>query len=475
MLENEIFQLIDKNFHNVEKWKETLEKDFDINYVENNISLLSKFCKCLENIELWGIILKKNTNFNKKTGYYKDMTTPFTFACKHIVDINIWALILEKCIDFNTYDDCYYSPMMLVFENITNIEILKLILNKAQDVDFSAKNKYGFTAFHSFCCKISDIDIWKIMLKNKKVNFNSKSNYDMYHVDHNSTPLLMLCCKNNIDIDIWKLILEFDNLDFNDANYWGHTPLSKAFKNITNIEILKLILDKNIETFDRFNFKFIENKEIKAYLVDYYIKKSKLLLKPNQINLDEIYSKYLAYVNSNFTTNNTDSTKLFCCRKSTGTHSYFMPYAFPDNNYKWCFQIATGGDYCHKFKYVYFPVAFYNPHDEEITCGLLADEQVCGNYTLGPKQAKLIFNNGILPFIPYLEKKGCSANMIVLMKNKLEPEIIYCNLLWCQINNLLDDLYDTGHVLIMSNNNIHSFFEVISDDNGNKFVTSWSM
>jgi hypothetical protein len=449
-----------------------MKKNIDFNLKHKyNITPLLIACKTIKDIEIWKLILQKEIDFNIKTTNTKNITSPLIEAMIHIGDIEIWKLILEKNINFNTDNKTYYSPLSSLFENVKNKEIIKLILSKT-NINLNLPNCYGFTPIHSLCSHIYDDDIWNIILQ-KEVNFNVKSNYDMYNVDNNSTPLLYLFSINKISFNIWKQILERD-LNFYDRNYWSATPLSTSFKNIKNIELLKLIINKVIDNFDKTLINLIKDNNLKQEITDYYNLIYNNLNTTNFLNLDEIYKQFCEYINETNSVN-----PLFFIEKSTGTHSYFMTENIlnlcnDNEKYSWMIQIANNGER-NNFRIYnngYFPVGFYNPYETEISFGLLVDEQYCGKYTILPKKYVSIFNS-ILPFIPYLEKKGPNANMIMLMlsnDNKKEPNIIYCFLPWNNIDNIFNNLNKIISITTITGKELK--FKIFDSINSYKYITS---
>lgn len=512
-IEDKLFKLFEDNFinlvnnkiTNLDEWINLLNNQIDFNYIHNDTTLLTNFCRlmnnieiwniiskfdldfnypnsidatplivmceCIKDIEIWKIISKFDLDFNIKTSRPTHIISPFITACKKISDPEIWKIILSFPIDLNNNSISYYSPLLAVFDYIKDPTIIKLILEKAilNNVDFNKPNCYGLTVAHAFCRKNFPIKIWEILL-NQSINLNCKSNNDLWNIDHNSTPLTVLCSIDNIDLDIWKLIFEKTTaLNFMDKNYWDKTPLSNAFSNIINPEVLKLIINYNIKTLDKLLFKLIKETNLKNDMEIYYnTEYNKLNIK--EITTNELYDKYNDWIQNNFNTDgHVNSEELFVCCKGVGSRGYWMPYKIPDNPYSWYFQIANngiGGPYSlHEYPNGFFPVGFFNPYECEIIFGLIINEKFHGKYKLFPKQKILIFTNTIIPYIPQY-----GTDMSILMSDKNEPYIVYCNLPWNQINSLLENLSRFNPHQINTNSDV--LFNFRTDKNNNIFVVS---
>lgn len=454
-------------------WKIIVEHELDFN-LPNSIGAtpLIVICECIQDIEIWKLISKFKLDFNALTTEHKKITSPFVSACKKITNPEIWKIILSYPIEFTPSKSTYYAPILSVFDMVRDPVIIQLILNKAIEskLDFNLPNCYGFTPAHPLCWKSHSIEIWKIMLE-QNINLNIKSNNDSWSIDYNSTPLTVLCNKNNLDLKIWELIFSsIPDLNFTDKNYWSRSPISNAFKYITNFNILKLFVERNVKILDRGLFKLIENPELQTQIKEYYFNLYKNL-QIKKITLDSIYTQYLDWVQSDIISKGeiityklVNSLDLFVCSQGIGSRGYYMPFAIPEeHSYRSYFQIA---DNIRDYPNGYFPIGFYNPHQKEINFGLVFNNQFCGNYKLKPLENCLIFNQTIIPCIPKYPTK-----MVVLVENKkLEPDIIYCVLPWIQIDNLLEELDNKQINLIRTTCDKEFNFEIIKNEDDNMIL-----
>lgn len=514
LIENNMINLINNDIPDIDSWINLLNNPIDFNYMQNDTTLLAKFCFFLRNIDLWRIITTHNLDFNypnsvgatalipvcefirdieiwkliskfdldfnSQTTEPKKITSPFVSACRKVLEPEIWKIILSYQIDFTPSTSSYYAPMLWVFDLVTEPVVFKLILSKAieSNFDFNLPNCYGFTSAHPLCKKNFSIEIWKIMLE-QNIDLNVKSNGDMWNTDHNSTPFTTLCTKNNLDLEIWELIFNSGvKINFTDKNYWGRSPLSNAFTHITNFDVLKLFVEQNAESFDKNLFKLIKIPELKTQITEYYLDLyNSLGIK--KITCVEVYNKYLDWASIGIVSRGqiyswklTSLPDLFVCCQGIGSRGYYMPWVIPqEHNYRTYFQIASnlssGPNNLHEFANGYFPVGFYNPTQVAIEFGLVFNDQYCGHYKLKPQEHCLIFNQTIIPCIPKYPTK-----MAVLVENKnFEPDIIYCNLPWVQIDNLLEELQ-----IKQPENQIETIggkqfnFQVVKDENDNLII-----
>ncbi|HBL98361.1 TPA: hypothetical protein DDZ86_01815 [Candidatus Dependentiae bacterium] len=126
-----------------------------------------------------------------------------------------------------------------------NIEIIKLLLYKGEDINFTTKS--GETPFHC-ACKNNNLDVINLLLK-KGANLNLKTGPENCDL----TALHFACNSNSIKVIEFLINKKVDPDPKSKGNY---TPLHYACDN-NNFEIVKLLIEKGAKPNTRSNDRYL--------------------------------------------------------------------------------------------------------------------------------------------------------------------------------------------------------------------------
>ena len=302
---NPLFYSIQQNTPEIAQLLLTL-KDIDIN-IETTNEFKKSISKYVERQDLNRILETKG----------KRMRTPLSYAIEKNNSDIAKLLIARNEIDVNYLCKCDYdentgyahrssydytkSYLFLAVEN-ENVEIVHSLLSKS-NIDINCESSYDiFKYFHRIrnslrwndkykktalflAVEKENFEIVKLLLSNENVDVNCSCSFEYdpeHHIKEEQTPLLMAVSKQNIEII--GLLLSNNKIDVNCVgnyidNYIGYenethyecsdekliTALSIAIQN-QNIEIIKLLLQKNIDmdkklTYTNSKGKICLNKE----------------------------------------------------------------------------------------------------------------------------------------------------------------------------------------------------------------------
>ena len=152
-----------KNNSHTEIVKLLLDNGANINIqnVLGNTPLIYAFV--LGNDNIFELLLKKKANVNIKK--YKDGNTVLIMACKKNKTEIVKLLLKNKDTDLNIQDDDGNTGLIMACKN-NNIEIVQLLLDN-EAIDVNIQDKLGNTALFYICIGKKNINIVKLLLKNK--------------------------------------------------------------------------------------------------------------------------------------------------------------------------------------------------------------------------------------------------------------------------------------------------------------------
>jgi len=210
----------------------------------NDNTALHVACR-IGNIEIIKLLLDKGTNINAQNF---SKTTPLYIAVLNN-NFDLVNLLLSKGADVNISDILGKTPLMLALQSVenqkdsdTSYKMVKLLLDNGAGLN--AKDKNGEYVIH-YAAKYPNINIVKLLVE-KGIDVNQTD------VDGN-TPIYFTIKSSNKTLDkleVIKLFLSI-NLNINIVNSFKQTPLHIACQNNADLEIIKLLLDKeNVNLLD---------------------------------------------------------------------------------------------------------------------------------------------------------------------------------------------------------------------------------
>lgn len=230
-------------------------------------------------------IAKLLYNKGAKINYYDSKgNTPLHVAIKEknyfLVDI-----FTQEREYVNIYNKNSNTPLNFALSNNSEIEIIKLLVNRGADVNL--KNEYGVSPLHK-AILLGSPEIVELLV-DKGANVNDEKWYGFF-------PLHDAVMENNVDI---VKILVHSGAKIDVFNWQNNTPLDLAFQK-KNIEIVRILLAKNTEKIIFENTINIINEnyshEKKLYLIkklfemnNWEIENNIIILKELEINCIDIF------------------------------------------------------------------------------------------------------------------------------------------------------------------------------------------
>lgn len=134
-------------------------------------------------------------------------------------------------------DYIFTTPLMYSII-VNNKECIKKLFQR-EDIDIFTEDEDGNSALHYCIILNRDISILKLILKNNMVDcvINDKNN-------NGNTPLMEAIITNNPDIEKIKLLYQTKSLELYKQDNDGNTALMKAIKIKCDIEIFKILIQK---------------------------------------------------------------------------------------------------------------------------------------------------------------------------------------------------------------------------------------
>lgn len=212
------------------------------------------------------IQLVKNKEFDKIKEFTTFMLnydigneTLINYICNEFPN-DIIIHIINNSIDYDTEDNRGNRPIHIICK-YSNSEIIKCIIDK--NIDLNCPDEIGNRPITYLIMKHgNDKELLEYILNKKiEVNFENKLGYNLFHI-------IIL----NGNVELLKLFIEY-GLDINFPSKIGLNSLQYAFKNASNFELIKFMIDQN-HNFDVDPDPRTTNEQL-IYLNDNLTKKEK--------------------------------------------------------------------------------------------------------------------------------------------------------------------------------------------------------